>query len=130
MAGRVKQFNLYLIRNIINGKMYVGKTTKTIARRWNKHPSDARRRQYPNHLQESVAHDESRPLVQREVSPRISIVGMTITITIDADGGGVEIEVTGTGAANARRLHRILSDAFKIRNRGSTREGSTSRSSS
>ena len=44
---------------------------------------------------------------------------MTITISIEADGR-IEVEVSGTGAVNRRLLCRVFSDAFKIKNRGST----------
>jgi group I intron endonuclease len=36
-------FEGYLITNTVNGKMYVGKTTTTIKKRWRDHLSDARR---------------------------------------------------------------------------------------
>jgi group I intron endonuclease len=35
--------SIYLIRNLIDGKGYVGQTEMTIARRWSGHKSDARR---------------------------------------------------------------------------------------
>lgn len=34
---------VYLVRNLVNGKVYVGKTTRTLAHRWCNHKSLARR---------------------------------------------------------------------------------------
>ncbi len=34
---------VYLIRNLVNGKLYIGQTTKTLRQRWNQHLSSARR---------------------------------------------------------------------------------------
>ena len=35
--------HIYLIRNLVNGKGYVGQTTNTVIRRWKRHKSDAKR---------------------------------------------------------------------------------------
>lgn len=47
-------FNLYLVRNLVNGKMYCGKTTYTIERRWKQHKYDARRQVYNSHLHRAM----------------------------------------------------------------------------
>ncbi len=41
---------VYLIRNKINGKCYVGKTTRTIAARWRQHKTEARICRYDSPL--------------------------------------------------------------------------------
>lgn len=39
---------IYLVRNKVNGKGYVGQTIKTFEKRWTQHLSDARNERYAN----------------------------------------------------------------------------------
>src|SRR4051812_40868511 len=38
---------IYLIRNLVNGKVYVGQTARSIESRWKQHLADAKDRAYP-----------------------------------------------------------------------------------
>jgi group I intron endonuclease len=51
MRGRVGSVLVYLVRNLVNGKVYVGKTTQDLAKRWGRHKSSARHGSpYPFHV--------------------------------------------------------------------------------
>src|SRR5208282_2526537 len=45
---------VYLIRNLINGKVYVGQTTLTLRDRWNCHLSAARNTSKPSYFQRAI----------------------------------------------------------------------------
>jgi len=48
---------IYKIINLINGKIYIGQTVKTLKKRWNEHKHDAhnkKRKLYNSHLYESI----------------------------------------------------------------------------
>jgi len=44
----------YLLTNLVNGKMYVGKTTRSIKRRWQNHCASAKRYQYTSVLHNAI----------------------------------------------------------------------------
>jgi len=48
------ELNLYLVRNLIDGSMYVGKTIKTIRRRWQNHLAAAERGRINTYLANAI----------------------------------------------------------------------------
>jgi group I intron endonuclease len=96
---------IYLIRNLDNGKVYVGQTTQPMAARWKQHCSDAAfRRSYPLHLairkygrdrfelvilaecsgQDELNRRESELVVENRAGER----GMGYNVRSGGDGGG------------------------------------------
>jgi group I intron endonuclease len=119
---------VYLIRNLENGKVYVGQTTQTIALRWKQHCLDTSRRAYPLHLAirkygrdrfhisivaECVDQDElnrrERELIEQH---RACVRGVGYNVRAGGDGGG-PLSAKTRAKISARQMGRTAPNKGK-----------------
>lgn len=121
--------DVYLIRNTVNNKIYIGKTNRTVAERWKEHIRDARAARFPMPLHRAINKYGASSFtheVLAQTDSETELVDLEIALIKQHNSSNKQVGYNATnggdgGPAKAGEKHHFFGKKFTEQHRANLR---------